>query len=163
MRIVITSNENHNQNTSFVSTRSLDKEVEKRLSDHDVRYTSGRKTVVSAMADAEGPLSAAELHETIEGTLPLSSIYRSLTVLEETGVLSPHHGTKGLTRYELAEWLKGHHHHLVCVECGAVEDVEVTEQHERQVGTVVSEISAQAEFSPLNHALEIEGRCSRCQ
>lgn len=145
-----------------MSTRSLDKEVEKRLSEHSIRYTSGRQTVVAAMTGADGPLSAAEIHEDIGGALPLSSIYRSLTVLEEAGVLAPHHGTKGLTRYELAEWLKGHHHHLVCIDCGSVEDVAVTEDHERRVDEVVDEISAAAGFTPLNHALEIEGRCARC-
>ncbi|HSF86235.1 MAG TPA: Fur family transcriptional regulator [Acidimicrobiia bacterium] len=142
---------------------SLDRQIEKRLLDHDVRYTAGRRTVVAALDAADGPMSAAELHATIDGQLPLSSIYRTLTVLEEVGVLAPHHGTKGLTRYELAEWLGGHHHHLICIECGSVEDIVVTDAHERQVDRVVGEISAAASFAALNHALEIEGRCARCR
>ncbi len=117
---------------------------------------------MATLAGASGPLSASELQSEIAGALPLSSIYRSLTVLEDAGVLSPHHGTKGLTRYELAEWLRGHHHHLICIECGAVEDVEVTMAHESKVDEVVRQISAAQSFTPLNHALEIEGRCSRC-
>lgn len=141
---------------------SLDREVEKRLAGRDIRYTRGRRSVVSKLASSDGPLSAAELHEAGERTVPLSSIYRSLAVLEEAGVLAPHHGTKGLTRYELAEWLKGHHHHLVCIECGSVEDVEVEERHESQVDRLVSEISSAAAFVPSSHALEIEGRCARC-
>lgn len=162
MRIVIIRNENHNQKEDAVTTTSLDREVEKRLSDHDVRYTRGRRTVVAALAGSDGPLSAAELQGQIDESLPLSSIYRSLAVLEESGVLAPHHGARGLTRYELAEWLKGHHHHLVCIDCGAVEDVTVTDRHEDQVDSVVNEISSKASFTPFNHALEIEGRCSRC-
>lgn len=117
---------------------------------------------MSILATSDGPLSASELHERTDGSLPLSSIYRSLTVLEEAGVLAPHHGAKGLTRYELAEWLKGHHHHLVCIECGSVEDVEVSEGHESKVDQVVNDISSAASFIPFNHALEIEGRCARC-
>jgi len=140
----------------------LDREVEKRLGEHEVRYTRGRRAVVAALTRADGPLAAAELHATVDGSLPLSSIYRSLTVLEEAGVLAPHHGTRGLTRYELAEWLKGHHHHLICIDCGTVEDVAVKDRHESQVDKVVDEISAAASFIPFNHALEIEGRCSRC-
>ncbi|MGH8945691.1 MAG: Fur family transcriptional regulator [Acidimicrobiia bacterium] len=146
-----------------VTTNStLDREVEKRLGDHQVRYTKGRQAVVIALTGSDGPLSASELHERTGGALPLSSIYRSLSVLEETGILAPHHGTKGLTRYELAEWLKGHHHHLVCIDCGAVEDVAVADHHESQVDEVVTAISSKASFRPLNHALEIEGRCARC-
>jgi Fur family ferric uptake transcriptional regulator len=140
----------------------LDREVEKRLDNHQVRYTGGRQAVVRALSGSEGPLSAAELQKRTGGDLPLSSIYRSLSVLEEAGILSPHHGTKGLTRYELAEWLKGHHHHLVCLDCGAVEDVAVPDHHESQVDEVVSAISSNASFTPFNHALEIEGRCARC-
>lgn len=143
-------------------TTALDREVEHRLAEHRVRYTTGRKTVVKVLARAEGPLSAAEVHDALDTALPLSSIYRSLSVLEEAGVLAPHHGTRGLTRYELAEWLRGHHHHLVCIDCGAVEDVDVADHHEIQVDEVVTAISSRASFTPINHALEIEGRCSRC-
>lgn len=141
---------------------TLDREVAKRLDDHEVRYTRGRKAVVAKLADADGPLSAAELHEQIGGDVPLSSLYRSLTVLEGAGVVAPHHGTRGLTRYELAEWLGGHHHHLVCIDCGAVEDVDVAPSHESAVDRIVNEISAAAAFTPTAHALEIEGRCTRC-
>lgn len=140
----------------------LDREVEKRLADHDIRYTTGRRTVISTLAASDGPLSASEVHRNAAGALPLSSIYRSLTVLEDAGVLAPHHGARGMTRYELAEWLKGHHHHLVCIECGSVEDVEVGEGHESKVDQVVNDISSAASFIPFNHALEIEGRCARC-
>jgi Fur family ferric uptake transcriptional regulator len=142
---------------------ALDREVERRLAEHEVRYTRGRHQVVATLAAAGGPLSAAELYEQVNGSLPLSSIYRSLTVLEEAGILAPHNSAKGLTRYELAEWLKGHHHHLVCVECGSVEDVAVTDQQEAEVDSLVTEMSRTASFSPINHVLEIEGRCSRCQ
>lgn len=140
----------------------LDREVEKRLLGRELRYTRGRRDVVTTMAGAGGPLSAAEVRDEIGGALPLSSIYRSLTVLEDAGVLAPHHGTKGVTRYELAEWLRGHHHHLICIDCGSVEDVDVREEQERQVASVVDRISAAASFVPINHALEIEGRCARC-
>jgi len=144
-------------------TASLDRDVAARLGEHDVRYTRGRQTVVATLAGADGPRSAAELHDEVGGDLPLSSIYRSLAVLEEAGVLAPHHGMKGLTRYELAEWLRGHHHHLICIECGSVEDVAVADRHEVDVDRIVNEISGAASFTPFNHALEIEGRCARCR
>ena len=160
--MVLSSNENHNHYAELVPKTSMDREVERRLGEQAIRYTRGRHTVVSALAAAGGPLSAAELFEAVDRSLPLSSIYRSLTVLEEAGVLAQHNSAKGLTRFELAEWLKGHHHHLICVECGSVEDVPVTAEHESHVDRIVNEISNAASFQPLNHALEIEGRCSGC-
>lgn len=142
---------------------SLDRQVERHLRDHDVRYTQGRRTVVHALADADGPRSAAELNDELGPAVPLSSLYRTLAVLEESGVVAPHFASKGLTRYELAEWLTGHHHHLVCTECGTVEDVEVPPEVERQVRAIVDQIAGLASFAPTNHALEIDGRCTRCR
>ncbi len=145
-----------------MTSKSLHGEIENRLVEHELRYTSARKSVVAALITSDGPLSASELHDEFGGSVPLSSIYRSLVVLEETGILAPHLGTKGLTRYELAEWLRGHHHHFVCIDCGAVEDVAVDDTHERSVDAMVNEISSRVAFTPINHALEIEGRCARC-
>lgn len=141
---------------------AIDSEVEARLSTADVRYTRGRRQVVSALSRADGPRSAAELHADIGSAVPLSSLYRSLTVLEESHIVVPHLGKRGVIRYELAEWLQGHHHHLVCVDCGSVEDVSVSEEYEERVHDVVSRISESLSFTALNHVLEIEGRCRRC-
>ena len=140
----------------------IDQQVERRLREHDIRYTSGRRTVVAALDGADGPRSAAELSDDLDGIVPLSSLYRSLAVLEEAGVVVPHHGTKGLTRYELAEWLSGHHHHLVCIGCGSVDDVDVPAQHEETVRELVAAIGEMAAFSATSHVLEIEGRCAQC-
>jgi len=141
---------------------TADRDIELRLAACDARYTQGRRTVVAALRDSDGPKSAAELHDRLGADVPLSSLYRSLAVLEAAGVVIPHLGTKGLTRYELAEWLTGHHHHLVCVDCGSVDDISVPQSHERQVLALVDEIGALASFRATSHVLEIEGRCARC-
>ncbi len=145
-----------------MTTTSLDRQVERRLAESDVRYTKGRRVVIGALAAADGPRSAAELSQVIGESVPLSSLYRSLAVLEEVGVLAPHYSSPGLTRYELAEWLSGHHHHLVCVACGRVQDLEASDAIERRLRRIVADVAYQASFTELNHALEIEGRCARC-
>lgn len=143
-------------------TTPMDREVEGRLSDHDVRYTKGRRAVVETLAGSEGPRSAAELHADMERGMPLSSLYRSLAVLEQAGVVSPHYSTKGVTRYELAEWLTGHHHHLVCVSCGVVEDIDLPKALEEDLRGIVKKVGARASFRPTDHALEVDGFCARC-
>jgi Fe2+ or Zn2+ uptake regulation protein len=145
-----------------MTSQGLMREVGKRLTARDVRFTRGRRTVVAALGVGDGPRSAAELHREIGPQVPLSSLYRTLVVLEDAGVVVPHFGAKGLTRYELAEWLTGHHHHLVCVDCGAVDDILVPREQEDEVRRAVADISAYASFSPSSHVLEIEGRCARC-
>ena len=92
----------------------------------------------------------------------MSTLYRTLAILEEAGIVSPHFVTRGVARYELAEWLMGHHHHLVCVNCSKVEDINVPEAFEDQVHALVVDISSAASFVPTNHALEIEGLCRDC-
>jgi Fur family transcriptional regulator, ferric uptake regulator len=148
--------------TTPTTTSTLDRQVERRLRERDIRYTLGRRRVIGALAGSDGPRSAAELGEELGSAVPLSSIYRSLSVLEEAGVLVPHNAVRGLTRYELAEWITGHHHHLVCLVCGLVEDIEIPDRLEGQLQTIVDDIGSSTSFRQSNHALEIEGRCSRC-
>lgn len=140
----------------------LHRQIQGRLADCGVRYTRGRRVVVDALFEANGPRSAAELRSDLKDTVPLSTLYRTLSTLEEAEVVIPHFASKSLARYELAEWLTGHHHHLVCLECGQVDDVDVPPEYESQVDDLVSEISSSVAFVASNHALEIEGRCARC-
>ncbi len=82
--------------------------------------------------------------------------------MEQAGVLVHHFGPGGVTRYELAEWLQGHHHHLICLNCGSVEDLALPDSFESQVQRLVDEIGLAASFQASDHALEIEGLCKVC-
>jgi Fe2+ or Zn2+ uptake regulation protein len=65
-------------------------------------------------------------------------------------------------RFELAEDLTEHHHHLLCTSCGRVIDVIPTPVFERTVNRVVEELAAQQGFHPTSHALDVVGKCSKC-
>jgi Fe2+ or Zn2+ uptake regulation protein len=136
--------------------------VRARLAESDIRYTPGRRTVIASIQMASGPRSAAELAEHSKSGVPLSSLYRTLAILEETDVLKKHHGPQGLGYYELAEWLTGHHHHVVCVACGAMEDIDVPPQAEGDLNAIVDSLGAKAGFRVLDHVLEVEGVCQSC-
>ena len=146
-----------------MTTTTIDQAVETRLRSRRVRYTTARRTVVGVLHRAPGPMSAGEIHQAVEGRVPLSSIYRTLNVLEEAGVVVPHFGVKGLTRYEPAEWIAGHHHHLVCRECGAVQDIDVPSAMEQRFEAMVADLAALMSFEAADHVLEIEGRCAACR
>ena len=145
-----------------MTTPTIDRQVERRLAESEVRYTRGRRVVIKALIAADGPRSAAELSEIIGDAIPMSSLYRSLAVLEDAGVLAPHFSSPGLTRYELAEWLRGHHHHLVCIDCGQVQDLPANEAIEDRLQEIVAAVASTASFTETNHALEIEGHCAQC-
>ena len=140
---------------------AVDRLVAERLAAAGVRYTRARRAIVNALRAGEGPESAAELDRRLRARVPLSSLYRSLSVLEQAGVIAPHHGA--LTRYELAEWLSGHHHHLVCDQCGRVEDVEVDAGRERMLEELAGALVDGFDFLATGHSLEVEGLCASCR
>lgn len=143
-----------------VKSAELHEIVRHHLATREIRYTSGRRSVITTMVRLGGPESAAELHKRME--VPLSSLYRSLTVLDEAGVLEKHHDADGLARFELAEWLAGHHHHLVCIECGTVEDFSPGDKAEKELDRLAKSVGEAAGYQVTGHNLEVEGVCGAC-
>lgn len=143
--------------------REIDETIRVYLAEKGIRYTGGRRAVVRALQIATGPQSAADLHQRLRRTIPLSSLYRSLAMLEEAGLLALHHGQGKVARYELAEWLSGHHHHLVCLECGAMGDFELEDKAEEQLLGLVATAGRRAGYQVRGHSLEVEGLCESCR
>lgn len=140
----------------------LDHQIADRLHVEGVRLTPTRRRVVEALLDATGPLATAELAASLV-TVPLSSLYRSLAVLGDARVVSLHHGPDGITRYEPAEWLTGHHHHLVCISCGTIVDFELEDAAEDALHRLADGVAAAHAFTTSGHAVEIEGHCGDCR
>jgi Fur family ferric uptake transcriptional regulator len=143
--------------------RGIDELVRGRLAERNIRYTGGRKALIKAVQLAGGPQSAAEIHKQVKRSVPISSLYRSLAILEEAGVLSLHHGQGKVARFELAEWLTGHHHHVMCIECGKVDDIELDEASEHLLQRLAAQAGGRAGYEESGHRLEIEGLCRRCR
>jgi len=146
-----------------VTAQNIDEMVRRHLADRDIRFTQGRKAVVRALHLSSGPQSAADLHARMKAQVPLSSLYRSLVVLEGAGVVAAHHSQGPVARFELAEWLTGHHHHVLCMSCGRVDDVSLDRTTESALAGIVVIVASKAGFSVSEHSLEIEGTCSVCR
>ncbi|MEN8115197.1 MAG: Fur family transcriptional regulator [Actinomycetota bacterium] len=143
--------------------QQVDSAIEQRLTSAGIRYTNGRRALVATLFGMDGPRSAAEIHADLAGSIPLSSLYRSLTVLTEAGILATHHGPTGVMSFELAEWITGHHHHLVCVSCDAVIDATPDKAQERAMGRLVVAMASAYGFEASDHRFEIEGTCASCR
>ncbi len=117
--------------------------------------------MVEVLADAGRPLTIGEIRAADPG-LAQSSVYRTLAMLEQAGVVHRFPGPAGFARHELAEELTEHHHHLVCVSCGAVEDLAAWSRLERVVAKAVEEAAAETGFRPHGHRLDLLGVCARC-
>jgi Fur family ferric uptake transcriptional regulator len=142
---------------------AVDPQVTDRLSETGTRYTPSRRLVVDTLLKAPGPVTPAELHKLLAGAVPLSSLYRAITTLEEVGVISKTHDPDGVALIELSEWLAGHHHHLVCRSCGEVIDVEIPPDTETRIRGLIDEIAARAGYVVTGHRIDIEGTCQACR
>jgi Fe2+ or Zn2+ uptake regulation protein len=131
-----------------------------RLSDDGQRYTSGRRRLVEVLDRSGRPLTAAEVLEV--GALAQSSAYRNLAVLEAAGVVHRVSGADEFSRFELAEDLTEHHHHLICTSCGSVADVTVADSVERSLEEATRQIAATTGFRADHHRLDLLGRCASC-
>ena len=107
------------------------------------------------------PLSVPEVRAA-DPDLPQSSVYRNLGVLETAGVARRVLGVDDFARYELAEDLTEHHHHLVCTSCGAVTDVQLSTKLERSMERAIQEIASDTGFRPAGHRLDLVGLCATC-
>ena len=85
----------------------------------------------------------------------LATVYRVLTQFEQAGILSRSHFESGKAVYELNEGQ--HHDHLVCLDCGRVEEFFDPEIEKRQ-----NAVAEERGFTIQDHALYIYGRCAGC-
>lgn len=135
--------------------------VASRLRTAGQRYTSKRRTLVETVAEAGQPVSIPDIVEGRRG-LAQSSVYRNLAVLEQARVVRRIVTGEDFARFELAEDLSEHHHHLVCSNCGAVEDVALPGTLERRMEGALSEVASSVGFTPNAHRLDVIGTCRDC-
>jgi Fur family ferric uptake transcriptional regulator len=136
--------------------------VATKLGEIDQRFTTGRRDIVSALANAKRPLSIPEILDQAAG-LAQSSAYRNLTVLENAGVVVRVITTDEWARYELSEDLTGHHHHMVCSVCGSVDDVRISDSIEHELDAALEKVARKAGFKMAHHRLDVVGVCKTCQ
>jgi Fe2+ or Zn2+ uptake regulation protein len=135
--------------------------VEVLLRRAEQRYTPGRKAMVELLASLGRPVSISDIATRLP-EVPRSSAYRHLVDLQGAGVVRRIAAKDEFARFELAEDLTEHHHHLLCTTCGKVIDVTPTQAFERTVSKMVQELAAQQAFHATSHAVDVIGRCSEC-
>ena len=125
------------------------------------RLTPTRKLIVDVLEASDRPLTIPEILDS-QPALAQSSAYRNLVVLEQARVVHRLVTHADFARYELAEDLTGHHHHLVCSNCGRVDDLPATAAVERSVAVAIDEAARRAGFRTEHHRLDLVGLCVDC-
>ena len=124
------------------------------LGDNGHRSTNPRREVVYAIVSQQRHFTAEQLRHQLPW-VGRATIYRSLKLLVEAGVLCRVLLDVGKLHYQLSH--KDHHHHLLCVECGTSEDLLGC-----NIDDLLRQVSATHGFQLSGHRLEVYGRCHNC-
>ena len=144
-----------------MATEELHGSVDARLAAQGQRYTRNRRALVDLLVDAGNPVSLPELLER-DRSLSQSSTYRNLAVLEEAGAVRRLVTGAEHARFELAEDLTEHHHHMVCDECGSVVDFSLPDELEAALDAALAAAARSTAFTARHHSLDLVGRCAGC-
>jgi Fe2+ or Zn2+ uptake regulation protein len=126
------------------------------------RYTPARRQIIEALTITRRPVTIADLLHALPDVAQ-SSLYRNLTTLEQCGVVSRVVSTGDTGRYELSEQLAGHHHHLVCSQCGSMRDVVISESLETLLDDAFDRLAKREGFRLEHHRLDLIGVCATCR
>ncbi len=117
---------------------------------------------MDTLTGANRPLSITEILDAHPG-LPQSTLYRNLQVLEQAGAVRRVVTVADTSaRFELAEDLTAHHHHLICVSCGSVRDFRPSSRLERMLDRALDDAGRRDGFVADHHRLDLVGVCSDC-
>ena len=123
-----------------------------------LRWTSQRQTVVEVLAASNGHITGAELVDRCRardsGTTP-STVYRTLDVLEEIGLVRHGHGADGREEFHVLP--AGKHGHLHCSVCGSTWEID-----ERRGEAVAAALRSGDGFELDVGHVTLVGRCRRC-
>lgn len=125
------------------------------------RYTDKRRAIIDILIQAGKPMLITDILLRAKN-VPQSTLYRNLLVLEETKAVVRVVTNAESGCYELAEHLMGHHHHMVCAQCGSVRDVLVPEHLEHELEKAFAKVARREGFSIDRHQLDLIGRCKNC-
>ncbi|MCB8924743.1 MAG: transcriptional repressor [Ardenticatenaceae bacterium] len=134
-------------------------EIQAALKEKGYRLTSSRQKIVRALLGCGGHVTADGLLEEVHGidtTVGRMTVYRTLELLSELGLIRPVYQGTGAAHYILLDG--GHHHHLICSGCDAV--IEFEECGLQEVGKLLAE---RFDFAIEGHLVEFYGRCQNCQ
>lgn len=123
------------------------------------RNTWQRDRVRAALGDARGFVSAQDLHASLRDDntgIGLATVYRTLASLAASGEADQLQSPEGEAIYRACS-SEGHHHHLICRNCGTTVEIQATD-----VETWAQRTAAAHGFTRAEHVVDIFGLCAAC-
>ena len=129
--------------------------IERQLERAGHRVTAPRHALIAAIGGFGDHFTAEQLLAR-NPAVGRATVFRTLRLLQDTGVLCQVVLDDGSSGYRLTPG--GHHHHLVCSQCGAVADFAACD-----LSFQLAELASRTGFDIAAHRLEVYGRCASCR
>ncbi len=139
-------------------------DLRKKLQERQHKMTPQRQVVLQIFLDRPGEhLSAEDVHGILrsnQSEIGLATVYRSLELLSDLGILQKMEFGDGCSRYEVntTDPSAHHHHHLICTQCGKVIEFE-----DDLLENLEQDIANKSGFRILDHQVKFFGYCKECQ
>jgi Fur family ferric uptake transcriptional regulator len=133
------------------------------------KLTMGRNIILNVLANSDKHLSAEEIYFKVHSLYPnigLTTVYRTLEILTNTGLVFKFDFGDGRARYELSQGPKGtrHHHHLICTNCKrAIDYTDFIDKEIELLKETEKGLSEKFNFKISGHQILFYGLCEKCQ
>ena len=127
--------------------------IEKKCIDKGVKLTEQRKIIAKIMSDADDHPDVDELYKRvskIDSKISIATVYRTVKLFEESGILTKHEFKGGKARYE--ELNESHHDHLIDVKSG-----EIIEFVDEEIEKLQKKVADKYGYELVDHKLELYG------
>jgi len=128
-------------------------QIEEKCIKQGVKLTDQRKLVAKVMSESDDHPNVDELHKRVsklDSKISIATVYRTVKLFEEAGIIAKHDFKGGKARYEQA--LKEHHDHLIDIETG-----EITEFVNEDIEKLQKQVAEKLGYKLVDHKLELYG------
>ena len=144
-----------------VQIKKAEKIFRDYLKQKQLKYTAERRTILKKLFSIHDHFEADELYlklrQKSDYRISRATVYRTLPLLEESGLIRKVAFVDKHAQYENA-YAQKHHEHLICIKCGKIIDF-----YRKSLEDALDDIARENEFEPVAHKLEITGYCKDCK
>ncbi|MDD2399215.1 MAG: transcriptional repressor [Sulfurovum sp.] len=145
----------------MIAYSHLLKKFKTLLKENALKFTKQRELILKFLYENSSHYTPEEIYILLKKAYPditigIATVYRTLTLLEESGIVSSiSFGVQG-KKYEIG--LKKHHDHLICTSCG-----KIIEFFDETIENQQEKIAKKFNFKMTDHTMKIIGICEACQ
>ncbi|MFH0975158.1 MAG: transcriptional repressor [Spirochaetota bacterium] len=139
-----------------------------KFQEYGWRITPGREIIMDVLHNTKEHINVADIYikaHAINPAIGLTTVYRTLEMLEKTGLVQKFDFGDGMARYELINnpGAKDHHHHLICMTCKRIIDyTEFINDEVDFIEKTQGKLSKKYNFKITGHMINFYGLCEQC-